>query len=118
MTTARAPQRRIEVGEHVAAARDRVDLRAASRGTNGQFCRVNSRHVGPCRRSIAAAHATADSTVSHGRQRSMPGMRRRLAACSIDWCVGPSSPRPIESCVYTKIARSFISAAMRSALRA
>ena len=39
-------------------------------------------------------------------------------ACSTDWCVGPSSPRPIESCVKTKIERGFISAAMRSALRA
>ena len=44
---------------------------------NGTFCRVKSRHDGPCRCSSAAIQAYADSTVSHGRHRSMPGMRRR-----------------------------------------
>ena len=38
---------------------------------------------------------------SAGRQTSMLGIRRNVAACSIGWCVGPSSPRPIESCVNT-----------------
>ena len=28
-------------------------------------------------------------------------IRRRLATCSTGWCVGPSSPRPMESCVNT-----------------
>ena len=28
-------------------------------------------------------------------------MARREASCSTGWCVGPSSPRPIESCVQT-----------------
>jgi len=51
--------------------------------------------------AIAAAHAAAVSIVSQGRQTCMLGIRRRLAACSIGWCVGPSSPRPIESCVRT-----------------
>ena len=55
------------------------------------------------RLSIAAAQATAVSAVSHGRQTSRFGIRRSDAACSIDWCVGPSSPRPIESCVKTWI---------------
>ena len=41
-----------------------------------------------------------------------------MAVCSTDWWVGPSSPKPMESWVNTKIVRSFISAAMRMALRA
>ncbi|MDT4890738.1 hypothetical protein FQZ97_1276470 [compost metagenome] len=65
----------------------------------------------------ATAQATAVSAVSAGRQTSRLGIRRRLAACSTDWCVGPSSPRPMESCVNTWITRCFISAAMRMALR-
>jgi hypothetical protein len=40
------------------------------------------------------------------------------AICSTGWWVGPSSPRPMESWVNTKIWRCFISAAMRRALRA
>ena len=92
-------------------------IASASRLWNCTFWRLKRSDVGPSRRSIAAAHATTVSTESLGRQTSMPGMSRRLAACSIDWCVGPSSPRPIESCEKTKIERSAISAAMRSALR-
>ena len=30
-------------------------------------------------------------------------MARSAARCSIGWWVGPSSPRPIESCVQTKV---------------
>jgi hypothetical protein len=66
---------------------------------------------------MAAAQATAVSTLSHGRQTSMCGIRRRLETCSIAWCVGPSSPSPIESCVKTKMLRARMSAAMRRALR-
>ena len=32
-------------------------------------------------------------------------MARRLARCSTGWCVGPSSPRPMESCVSTWMTR-------------
>jgi hypothetical protein len=63
------------------------------------------------------AQAMAVSAVSAGRQTSRPGMVRRLAACSTLWWVGPSSPRPMLSCVKTWITRFFISAAMRMALR-
>ena len=49
---------------------------------NGTFWRLKSSALGPSRRSIAAAQATTDSTVSHGRHTSMFGMSRRLAACS------------------------------------
>ena len=31
----------------------------------------------------------------------VPGMARREATCSTGWCVGPSSPTPMESCVKT-----------------
>jgi hypothetical protein len=37
----------------------------------------------------------------HGRITSSPGMARSEGRCSTGWCVGPSSPTPIESCVNT-----------------
>ena len=43
----------------------------------------------------------------------MFGMARSEASCSIGWCVGPSSPSPIESCVKMKIDGISISAASR-----
>ena len=48
-----------------------------------------------CKTSIgkATAQATAVSAVSAGRHTSRFGMRRNDAACSMDWCVGPSSPK-------------------------
>jgi hypothetical protein len=81
------------------------------------FWRLSSSAVGRDWFCSATAQATAVSAVSPGRQTSRFGMRRSDAACSIDWCVGPSSPRPMESCVNTWITRRFISAAMRMALR-
>ena len=50
-------------------------------------------------RARSPAQATAVSTASQGRQTVMFGIRRRLARCSTGWCVGPSSPRPMESWV-------------------
>ena len=69
--------------------------------TNGTLWRVSKSAVGPSFLRRAAAQATAVSAPSQGRQTSMFGIRRRLAACSTGWCVGPSSPSPIESCVKT-----------------
>ena len=46
-----------------------------------------------------ASQATAVSTRSAGRQTCILGVMRNMAACSMGWCVGPSSPKPIESCV-------------------
>ncbi len=48
----------------------------------------------------------------------MFGINLRVAVCSTAWCVGPSSPSPMESWVNTKILRTFISAAILIALRA
>ena len=39
------------------------------------------------------------STASHGRQTCMFGIMRKVGICSTAWCVGPSSPSPIESWV-------------------
>ena len=44
-------------------------------------------------------------------------MARSAVSVSIGWWVGPSSPRPIESCVQTKVTGSFISADSRTAPR-
>ena len=86
-------------------------------GAYGRFWRDSSSALGRALLSIAQAQATTVSAVSPGRQTSRPGISRSDAACSIDWCVGPSSPRPMLSCVKTWITRCFISAAMRIALR-
>ena len=99
--------------EDVGAARD-VALRAGA---------VEHRQV------LAAEHE------AHRRPRGAPSPRarprrsrwrrpgRRIARCGIarsdisvldGWCVGPSSPRPIESCVQTKIVGRWLSAASRT----
>jgi len=54
-------------------------------------------------RSIAIVHAAATSIESAGRTTCKPGIKRNAPSCSIGWCVGPSSPTKIESCVYTQI---------------
>jgi hypothetical protein len=47
----------------------------------------------------AIAYAALVSLPSAGRQKCKLGIARRCAAVSTGWCVGPSSPRPIESWV-------------------
>ncbi len=91
---------------------------AALRGWCATAWRVSTRLVGPERRSTAAVQAASVSTSSQGRHSSMFGISRSEATCSTGWWVGPSSPRPIESWVSTKMLGTFISAAMRRALRA
>ena len=60
---------------------------------------------------------SATSLASPGRMTSKPGIARKAAKCSMGWCVGPSSPTPIESCVQTNVEGIFISAARRTAGR-
>ena len=62
------------------------------------------------RRSARAARASRPSSRRRSRSRRPGGTRARCGIarsairCSTGWCVGPSSPRPTESCVHTKIA--------------
>jgi hypothetical protein len=42
------------------------------------------------------------------------GIARSDMSCSTAWCVGPSSPSPMESCVQTKIVERWFSAARRT----
>ena len=44
----------------------------------------------------------------------MFGVARSAASCSIGWCVGPSSPTPIESWVNTNVLGIRMIAASRS----
>ena len=60
-------------------------------------------------------HAPAVSFASAGRNTFVFGCARSVASCSIGWCVGPSSPRPTESWVYTQMLGMFISAESRTA---
>jgi hypothetical protein len=48
---------------------------------------------------MISRQASATSFASPGRMVISPGVARKPARCSIGWCVGPSSPTPIESCV-------------------
>ncbi|SKU52822.1 Uncharacterised protein [Mycobacteroides abscessus subsp. abscessus] len=65
--------------------------------------RVSAKPTGPVLdwRSRTVAQAYAVSFASPGRTTERLGMARRAARCSTGWWVGPSSPRPIESCVQT-----------------
>eukprot|EP00955_Chlamydomonas_euryale_P056715 356534-Chlamydomonas_euryale.AAC.6 len=56
---------------------------------------------GVLRCSTACLYAPTVSMPPAGRIIMMSGMARNDARCSTGWWVGPSSPRPIESCVIT-----------------
>ncbi|CPU64689.1 Uncharacterised protein [Mycobacteroides abscessus] len=74
----------------------------------------------PAGRSVFSStvrHAHAVSFASAGRTTSRPGIARSAARCSTGWCVGPSSPRPIESCVHTNVVGISMRAASRTAGR-
>jgi nucleoside-diphosphate-sugar epimerase len=51
--------------------------------------------------AVSRGTAAAVSTASAGRMTSVFGRARKCARCSTGWCVGPSSPIPMESCVST-----------------
>ena len=68
--------------------------------STGRPCLVRTRATGPSERS-AAFHASAVSVASAGLMTVRRGTDLRPANCSIGWWVGPSSPRPMESCVNT-----------------
>jgi hypothetical protein len=59
--------------------------------------------AGPACRWRIDFHACTVSLASAGRTTVRPGIARTAARCSTGWWVGPSSPRPIESCVHTYV---------------
>ena len=67
----------------------------------GSFCRVSASATGPSGRSSAIRHAIEVSLASAGRTYQRFGIARSAMWCSTGWCVGPSSPTAIESCVQT-----------------
>ena len=81
----------------------------------GSPWRLSTSAVGVSVCPIANCQASAVSFASPGRTQYMFGCARRVASCSTGWWVGPSSPRPIESCVNTKIDGISISEASRTA---
>ena len=89
----------------------------ASGSRIGRFWRESANAVGASLWFSANCQASTVSFASAGRTTLSRGMARSAASCSIGWWVGPSSPRPIESCVHTHITGSFISAEMRTAPR-
>jgi hypothetical protein len=73
--------------------------------------RLRAKATGVCVWVSAKRQASAVSFAPAGRIMYRFGVARRWASCSIGWCVGPSSPSPIESCVNTIVAgRSMIAA--------
>ena len=83
----------------------------------GSFCRLRISAVGTELAPSSQCQARSVSWTSAGRITSRFGIARSEARCSIGWCVGPSSPTPIESWVKTKIDGISISAAIRIAPR-
>jgi len=96
----------VELVNDIAAATNEREI--------GRRSRVN-RQVLPREQQRRRSMTAVDRGL--GRQTSRFGIRRNDGACSTAWCVGPSSPSPIESCVNTWMTPWFISAAMRTALR-
>ena len=111
---------RVAVGEHVAAAADRRDRSRVARLTNGTFWRVNSE----AGRSVARARSRRPtrapiSTVSHGPpdvQCGNEAQARRVLDRLMRRAVLAQADRVVR--VHEDRCASFISAAMRSALRA
>ena len=66
---------------------------------------------GPFLILIAASQHNAVSNKSAGRNTLPFGIDLSILICSIGWCVGPSSPKPIESCVNTRMGSICINAA-------
>ena len=90
------------LGQHVAAAGDALGRLACRRSRTGTFCRVRTDRSGRWWRLVQdGAPGQAVSLASAGRTTASRGIARSAARCSTGWWVGPSSPRPIESCVQT-----------------
>ena len=111
--------RRRGLAQHVArrAAASR-GAKSAGRSSTAVFWRQSAISVGPSLRSSASPHAAAVSRPSAGRTTSRLGIARSAARCSTGWCVGPSSPTKMQSCVNTHTTGSFMSADSRIAGRA
>mmetsp|Transcript_52932 Transcript_52932/g.137943 ORF Transcript_52932/g.137943 Transcript_52932/m.137943 type:complete len:225 (+) Transcript_52932:281-955(+) len=69
------------------------------RSSVGNAWRDKTTAAGSCVRVMITFHISSTSLASQGRNVNKPGTERNAARCSIGWCVGPSSPTPIESWV-------------------
>ena len=79
----------------------------------GSPCLVSASTEGVFFERKAISQASAVSTLSAGRITKVLGVERLIAKCSTGWWVGPSSPKPMLSCVITNIVGIFINAARR-----
>jgi hypothetical protein len=87
------------LAQDIAAAPDARRSAAALRDSAGRFCR-DSRKARGAILPLESSGPGDGGLQCIGRAPDVqPGNQRSEAACSIGWCVGPSSPRPIESCV-------------------
>ena len=69
------------------------------RSSVGSAWRDSAKLTGSCVCAIATRQPSATSLASAGRIVIIPGIARSVESCSIGWCVGPSSPTPMLSCV-------------------
>ena len=90
--------------QDVGAARD-VARRPSGPAPAGSGGRGRGRR-GPRGARSRPSTPRAVSLASAGRMIARCGIARSDIRCSTGWWVGPSSPRPIESCVQTKIVGS------------
>ena len=85
------------VGQHVGAAPTPAAGAYRLRSSVGSFWRVRTQRRGAVVVAQRDLHASTVSLASAGRRSpSGPGWRAAPARCSTGWCVGPSSPRPID----------------------
>ena len=89
----------------------------SERSSVGSFWRESASATGPPSRSSAIRHAIDVSFASPGRTYQRFGIDRSVMWCSTGWWVGPSSPRPTESCVQTQSDCMWPSAESRTAGR-
>ena len=91
----------IEIG----AARDAVSAADIAAEGRQRLAATGTARRDDLRLASAQSQASSVSTASAGRNTSRFGMARSAARCSTGWCVGPSSPRPMESWVITWMTR-------------
>ena len=102
----------------VYAPRSSSDAGASSlRSSVATFWRDIDSATGPSFRSSATFQAAAVSLASAGRTNQRFGMARSAGVRLDGLCVGPSSPRPTESCVHAQTTGSPIRADSRTAGR-
>lgn len=89
---------------------DIPDFQNVGRGTSDSACHFQATNmiVGTQPREVAISYPPSTSFASVGRKRFIPGMVLNLADSSTGWCVGLSSPTPMESCSRMQVTPAWL----------